>query len=112
MPHKRHYDSAPVGHTCPDIDKAIKFIRGAMDYLDGLKFENRADERERDGNVVDLDKAIDLLEELRESNDTLRDWGADGEQRVEELTATVDDLEKQVEDLQSDLESVGEGMAA
>lgn len=108
MPRKRHYDAAPVGHTCPDIDKAIKFIRGAMDYLDGLKFENRADERERDGHVVDLDKAIDLLEELRESNATLRDWGADGDQLVEELTATVDDLEEQVEALQSD----SEGMAA
>ncbi|MFA5014305.1 MAG: hypothetical protein WC549_02015 [Actinomycetota bacterium] len=41
------YSRAPVGHTCPDIDSAINL----------------------------LNDVVDRLEDLRNDNSKLRDWG-------------------------------------
>lgn len=59
-------DNAPVGHTCPTIDKAISFIKDAVNYLD--------EEHLTYGEGLLL-KAIDYIEEVRSANATLRDWG-------------------------------------
>lgn len=52
--------SAPIGNTCPDIDKAIRHLRSSADT-------------EGESQIASM--AIDYLEELRSSNSTLREWG-------------------------------------
>lgn len=77
---------APVGYTCPDIDKAIA-----------------------------------IMEELRDANESLRSWGleqeeradqaeselADAEARIESLEEKIENLEAQLAELEAQLAAVG-----
>lgn len=89
MGHQRE----PIKHTCPDIDKYIRRIKNVL-----------ISEREIRGCEIDdlmsyavdmaneLESCIDYLEELRSSNDTLRQWGIEEAEKVDEIRAKVDDL--------------------
>jgi hypothetical protein len=76
----------PIKHTCPDIDKYIKFIK--MTIVKDRDLKNM-DEKElfdaASSMASELDNCIDYLEELRKSNDTLRCWGIEEADRVDEL---------------------------
>jgi thiamine kinase-like enzyme len=71
--------SAPVKHTCPDIDKLIREVRILL----------RVARRAQSGEDINLADEIDYylsdfeskLEELRDSNSKLRDWG----EKLEEI---------------------------
>lgn len=76
--------SAPVKHTCPDIDKVIKWIRDCEgEEIDKYFIKNI---------VVDL-------EELREANSKLRNWGESLEEELHEAALRIDDLENTIEEL-------------
>lgn len=66
--------SAPVRHTCPDIDKAIKAIISARIALkDALSEQDSEDKNYAIGCADDeLYGLGDMLEDLRSSNDALR----------------------------------------
>ncbi len=83
--------SAPVRHTCPDIDKAIKAILSARKALkDALKEQDVEDKNYAiecaDDDLYGVD---DMLEDLRSSNDALRSWGHDLEKQIEKLEEEV-----------------------
>lgn len=89
------HDREPIKHTCPDIDKYIKWIR--MKIVKDRDLKNM-DEKE----LVDvasemssqLDECIGYLEELRDSNHTLRMWGIEEAEEVDSLNNYVEELEK------------------
>lgn len=76
----------PIKHTCPDIDKYIKWIKFEIVKDRDLK---NMDERElfdaASSMSTQLEACIDYLEELRNSNHTLRMWGIEEAERVDEL---------------------------
>ena len=82
----REHNREPIKHTCPDIDKYIKWIK--MQIVKDRDLKNM-DEKElfdvASSMSSELEECIDRLEELRKSNDTLRQWGIEEARNVDEL---------------------------
>ena len=105
----RYNDNAPVGHTCPLIDKVISFLYS----IDCEEVQQN-----------DIKTCINVLEEIRSANDQLRTWGnelykekdemeSDFEYEIKELKVKIDDLEydlrgkeKEIISLEKDLSYV------
>ena len=87
--------SAPVGHTCGEIDSVIEDIKCSLQEVDVYD---------------DLDKANDALKEIdyhlywstttmetiRSANSSLRDWGTDLESEISDLTDKIRNLEQEL----------------
>ena len=72
----------PVGYTCPDIDRFIKEIDNAKDYLqDALNI------------ISDFEGQ---LEDLRSDNDALRNWGHEQEDRADSLELELEELKSKL----------------
>jgi hypothetical protein len=77
---------APVRNTCPDIDSVIKSIKEAMTMVqdaDDLTLNQISDVFSAVYYL--LDGLENQLEDLRSDNSSLRNWGLELEERVEEL---------------------------
>lgn len=72
--------SAPVGHTCPDIDKTIDNLRDIISYVS-----------------YEIEGVIESMEELRNSNSRLRDWGEGLEQTIADKDQEIENLKEQIE---------------
>jgi chromosome segregation ATPase len=84
---------APVGHTCPDINKVIAAIKQAMKTAESARKNLNVDNEAHDyfhDIIYELDGLENVMEELRESNSQLRSWG-------EEMESSVDDLDRDLE---------------
>lgn len=90
--------SAPIGHTCPDIDKVIKRLQPLIKQIGNLKSYDYEDAKLVEGLldecVWEMDNAIDVFEELRKSNDILRTWGTEMEEEAESLSVQYSELEE------------------
>ena len=87
--HKRE----PIKHTCPEIDRYIKSIKRALTeerYLKGLDPEDLF--KAASDMSYELEQCIDYLESLRNSNDTLRQWGIEEAEKVDELELQIEEL--------------------
>jgi len=85
----------PIKHTCPDIDKYIKWIKFEIVKDRDLKIMDEKELFDAASSMSSqLESCIDYLEELRKSNETLRNWG------IEEATR-VDDLEYELEEVKA-----------
>lgn len=71
---------APIGNTCPDIDRTQRRIQTIRVHIEDM---TRYVQRE-------LDDINDELEELRNGNSTLRDWGNELEEKVKSLEEELD----------------------
>jgi len=80
--HKRE----PIEHTCPEIDRYIKSIKWELFKERDLKCMDQQELFEAACSMSsELEACIGYLEELRESNSTLREWGISEANRVDEL---------------------------
>jgi hypothetical protein len=107
---RRQRDNAPIGNTCPDIDKVIEVLAGVSDRLRELSdkidcnlFEAECNDIfEQSGNLKNLfDGRRSPLEELRSANETLRNWGNAECQRADEAEDEVKSLRSQISELES-----------
>ena len=93
----REHNREPIKHTCPDIDKYIKSIK--MGIVKDRDLKNM-DEKElfdvASSMSSKLEECIDHFEELRKSNDTLRQWGIEEARSVDDLEARVHELESKL----------------
>lgn len=93
----REHHREPIKHTCPDIDKYIKWIKMAIVRDSNLK---RMDEGElfdaASSMSSSLEECIGYLEELRKSNDTLRKWGIEEAANVDFLEAKLNESESKI----------------
>ncbi len=88
--------SAPIKHTCPDIDRALKHLKDAWREIK----DSVEDKRTRDNIEWELDMVESILEDLRKDNGALRDWGHDLEKRNGELEDEVYNLEIELKEQQ------------
>ena len=103
----------PIKYTCPDIDSVIEWIDSAMKSCDSKSdLENYTYEERIDDVKYYLRGCFDKLEELRSSNSTLRDWGNDINNELEEVEKERDEalnkvsnLEDEIEDLKTQLDN-------
>lgn len=93
----REHNREPIKHTCSDIDKYIRWIK--MEIVKDRDLKNM-DEKElfdvASSMSSKLEECIDYLEELRKSNDTLRQWGIEEARNVHDLEARVYELESKL----------------
>ena len=97
----------PIKHTCPDIDKYIKWIK--YDIVEDRHLRNMNEEDLYDAASTmstTLENCIGYLEELRSSNDILRYWGIGEAGRVDELENTLEELENEFEEYKQTLGEV------
>lgn len=87
--------SAPIKHTCPDIDSLQKKLTEAMRDIEREPIE---DQRFVKNIVWELNQVVDGLEDLRKANGALRDWGEDLETQLKESNDRIDELEWQIEE--------------
>lgn len=88
--------AAPVGNTCPDIDRIISHIRNASKIAAaGLKQSERGSDDYHNYNEIenDLWNLEGMLEQLRRDNSELRTWGTECEAKIRELEDQVYELE-------------------
>jgi peptidoglycan hydrolase CwlO-like protein len=81
-------------NTCPNIDEVIDFLK---EVSENENFERGAR------------WMIDIMEELRYANSTLRgvaEEGIEAQDRVEELEYEVEELKSEVEELKSEVEEL------
>lgn len=83
----RRHPREPIRETCPSIDEvqrriklAFEAVKEAFNKLEGLDCE---------------------LEDLRAANGSLRDWGREESQRVDELKEQVSELENRCSKLET-----------
>lgn len=87
------HDREPVRHTCPDVDAALDHVSSSTRVLNDAEDSLRSIGR--------------ILEDLRKSNEKLREWGCEEADRVDELKQEIEDLKSdhrdEVESLANDL---------
>lgn len=106
--------SAPVGYTCPSIDKIIgkikdadSLLNAAVGYIESIIPEDDDVEyykKKALQSLSDIDVYFeDELEALRRANDELRKWGEEMERKANDLEKEVCSLEGEISDLQSQI---------
>lgn len=99
---KRPYESEPVPNTCSVINRQQR----ELESLQNQEIKTIEDV---------LGRAIDTLEDMRDSNKSLRDWGNEWmyyaikkESELEDAYGKIDLLEAKIEELEHCLEEVPE----
>jgi len=88
----------PIKHTCPDIDKYIKWIKFEIVRDRDLQNMDEKDLFDAASSMSSqLESCIDYLEELRKSNETLRNWGIAEADEVDSLQNYVEELEAKLQ---------------
>jgi hypothetical protein len=95
----------PVGNTCPTIDRVISTI---MDVVKEMEYEQKnCDDPNLEGMLNGWQWHLEGLvrgrtcemEEIREANASLRDWGRDWVSEASSLEEEVWRLEKEIEEI-------------
>lgn len=101
---------APVGNTCPDINKAQRSLQSTIKDAEYAikRYELSSDTVSIVEAAVDkMSMAIDVLEEMRSANSKLRDWGDQMEQELEDARTELQELraekDTRIEELKSEV---------
>ena len=96
-------DNAPVGNTCPMIDSVIDIIRTALNEAEWL-LKNKNDEEaimseieDSATSILNIQQAIDIMEDIRTANYELRDWGNDMHDEAESWCEKYNDVASDLE---------------
>lgn len=93
------YRDEPVGHTCPDIDKLLKKVKDIEGFARSIQKLGSEDIDEIMSLAGDIEWEIsdfyDVLEDLRNSNHKLRNWGEENAGEIDRLLDEIKLLEKE-----------------
>jgi len=91
--------SAPVKHTCPDIDRTITLLKDIQKEANyGMKCHDKtSDDYQRYKDIEwFIDDIVGTLEDLRSSNHELRSWGEELDKEIENSAEYISRLEEQL----------------
>lgn len=86
------HNREPIQNTCPSIDEVIKKLDQIKSWANDILYY--------------CDLAESEIEELRQANGDLRDWGNDEAKRVDDLEEKINELELKIEDLSEQFNNV------
>ena len=88
-------------NTCPDIDSVIKSIKSVIQLSHTQGTETEDELFSLLGDIHDeLYWGESTLEDLRSANEGLREWGKSQEDRADEAEDTIQDLQKELENIE------------
>lgn len=84
------HNREPIAHTCPNIDKLIRQIKRNT-YSDRQLKQMDYDELFKIASDMssELENCVEYFEEIRKSNETLRNWGIEEAEKVDQLEQYV-----------------------
>lgn len=89
-----------VAFTCPTIDSIIKSINTAIKNAEyGIKKEDLTSFTDV---ISELEGLESMLEDVRSANSTLRDWGEEQYQKVNDLEFNMETLEMEINELKNE----------
>lgn len=99
-------DHAPIGYTCPQIDKIIDILKQIKDNDKLIQDEIEKEHPDIDnivylinGNIEDLEQLIEVdIENIRDANVVLREWGNSLFKEKDELEKENDDLKEKLDE--------------
>lgn len=81
---------APVKHTCPNIDKAIKHLKNAY-----IEIKDAIEDKQTVNSIsFELDTVEEILEDVRSANHALREWGYELEKANASLESDLEDCQQ------------------
>lgn len=109
--------SCPVGYTCPTIDDVISCLESSsldiLENIDWLKVdpESYLTYADRINDAVGDIRSMygnrsTHMEEIREANASLREWGYSLEEEKNELSMEVNGLRETVEEMEKQIDSL------
>lgn len=106
--------SEPVGNTCPTINRAMKKIEDIINEMNS--FDNESELEDILNCISNWQSTLGdigignncTLEELRDANLSLRNWGSDMKNYLEDEEQNVLELEEKVEYLEDQKEELSE----
>lgn len=91
----------PIGHTCPDIDVIVNCAKEIQSIC---KSPDDDDHEYNYRFISDLTSdIISQIEDLRYSNSTLRDWGNEINDELEDVETERDNLRGTIQNLEGDI---------
>lgn len=88
-----------VAFTCPTIDSMIKSIKVAIKNAEyGIQNEDLTSFTDV---ISELEGLEDQLEDIRNANSLLRDWGEEQYNKVNNLESTIGTLEMEINELKN-----------
>jgi chromosome segregation ATPase len=105
-------DKAPIGNTCPTIDSIVskmEYAKGEAEYINKHKDEDPT--QEANTIISELQDAINDMENIRDDNAELRQWGNDEYERAENLESERDDALRDKENLEYEVDELKEKIA-
>jgi len=111
----------PVRNTCPDINRLQKAIKEIKDNFASFKEDDNVEDFLDSMNTAswELQDIYDTLEELRNANSALRDWGheltslaesleSEKDSEIEELENTISAKDEKIESLEEYIDELEE----
>jgi chromosome segregation ATPase len=100
-------DNAPIKNTCPDIDRVVSAVKSIQKLC---KLDGSETSQDYVNIISDIENEIfgqdGSLEELRDANSQLRDWGNAEHERANESEEEVYSLRKEISDLKDENEDL------
>ena len=100
------YDNAPIGNTCPLIDSIINRMEQSKSEAEYIRRDTDNYNDEVSVISYELDSAISEMEDIRDANSELREWGNEEYERAEYEKDERDNLIKKIEDLREELDNL------
>lgn len=100
----------PVRYTCPDINRLQKTIKEIRDNFASFKEEDNIEDFLDAMNTAswELRDIYNTLEELRNANSALRDWGYELTSLAENLESEIGNLEDRIDELENNIIEIQE----
>ena len=104
----RNKNKAPIGYTCPDINKLIDYCESMRAELKDLRTVEDPEIRDEVESICDkkIDEIIEMAEFLRKSNETLREWGEDLFDDLEEANNVIEKMDEKIYNLKEEVNSL------